>query len=131
MTEAPKSNLVIHSGKLPHNVETERKNFYETSEGKKTIADGLQHQSNISADANDINRQAHAEGRGPNNEEIGGFLDRTENKHAHRPLIKKVSRSSSSVGTWGVRKGKYGPINQRAVEMETKPSKRIKPAWKR
>ena len=129
--DTPKSNIVIHSGKLPHNVENERKNFYRSSEGKKTIVDGLQHQSNVSADANDVNRTAHVEARGPNDAEIGEFLDRLENKHSHRPLINKTSRNSSTVASYVVRNGKVVPLNKRGVEMIKSPSRRIKPPWVR
>lgn len=125
MDNKPKSNLVIHSKMLPHNVETDRKNFYATSEGKKTIADGLQHQANVSGDTDDVNRKAHAEGRGPNDEEIGAFFDRLENKHSHRSLIKKPSRTSSTVATYAVRGGKVVCLNPGNVSRNT----RIKPPW--
>ena len=128
--DTPKSNLVIHSKRLPHNEVADRKNFYETREGKRTIKEGLEHQANVSGDANDINRGAHAEFRGPNDAEIGGFLDRLENKHGKRSLIKKASRRSSTVASYVMRNGKIVPINEKGVEVQQNPSRRIRPAWK-
>ena len=125
-----KSNIVIHSKMLPKNVENEVDNFYRTREGKQTLVEGLEHQGNVSGDANDINRAAHAEFRGPNDEEIGGFLDRLENKHSHRPKIKKASRNSSTVASYVVRNGRTVPINQHGLELQQKKNPRIKPPWK-
>ena len=129
MNEAPKSNIVIHSKELPHNAANARKNFYETPEGKKCLSEGFEHQSNLSADANAINRQAHAENRGPTDAELGAFLDRMENKHSHRPKIKKVSNSSSTVSTFVIRDGKVVCLNDSKARAGLRPSTRIKPPW--
>ena len=128
--ETPKSNIVIHSKELPHTVKTDRKNFYASPEGKKTIKDGLDHQGNVTVDTDDVNRIAHAEGRGPNDEELGSFFDRLENKHSHRALIKKSSRTSSSVSTYVVRNGKSVCINDANKRLGV-TRKKIKPAWVR
>ena len=126
--ETPKSNIVIHSKELPHNVETNRKNWEKTPEGEQSTIKGLEHQANITVDTDDVNRIAHAEGRGPNDEELGSFFDRLENKHSHRALIKKSSRTSSTVSTYVVRNGKSVCINDSNKRLGVKRSK-IKPPW--
>ena len=125
-----KPNLVIHSGEKVTG-EDNLKNFYRTSEGKKCIADGLSHQINVAGDANSVNKQAHAQNRGPTDQEIGNLVDRLQYKHGKpASAIGKTSKTSASVSTFAFVNGKFQCINDPRKRLGLPPRKVI-PPWQK
>lgn len=124
----PKSNIVIHSSKKITG-ETETKNWYHSKEGKKHNAMGLQHQANVANDANSVNRQAHAENRGPNDQEIGNFIDRMQYKHG-KPQGSALSKTSPSRSRYVWRNGRLVCVNDGRAQMGL-PLRKIVPPWQK
>lgn len=124
-----KPNLVIHSGEkiTGHN---NLKEFYNTTEGKRCLTEGIEHQENVAADVNEVNRNAHAQGRGPTDEEIGNLEDRMQYKHAKTTAIGKTSKTSSSVSTYKLVNGQFVCVNDARKRSGLGPRSVI-PPWQK